>query len=74
MHPGHPEAEPLFSDQFAPPTGRSWIDFTPGADALSRLADALEAASASFPVRVVQPDWPALFYRAVAGGTLFAAV
>ena len=53
----------LFSDQFAPPTGRPWIDFMPGPDALQRFADALEHASASFPIRVVEASRPALHHR-----------
>jgi hypothetical protein len=53
----------LFSDQFAPPTGRPWIDFTPGPNALQRFANALEHASVSFPIRVVEASGPALNYR-----------
>jgi hypothetical protein len=53
----------LFSDQFAPPTGRPFIDFTPGPNALQRFADALEHASAALPIRVVEASGPALHYR-----------
>jgi hypothetical protein len=53
----------LFTDQFAPPTGRPWIDFIPGPTALQRFADALEHTSASFPIRVVEASGPALHYR-----------
>src|SRR5258708_39110538 len=53
----------LFSDQFAPPTGRARIDFIPDPSALQRFADALEHASASFPTRLVQASGPALHHR-----------
>jgi hypothetical protein len=53
----------LFSQEFAPPSGESWIDFTLGADSLRRFADTLEGALASFPIRVVEPNGPATFYQ-----------
>jgi hypothetical protein len=46
-----------FSDQFAPPTGRPWIDFLPAPSALQRFADALEHASAAFPISRPTSEW-----------------
>jgi hypothetical protein len=53
----------VFSQEFTPPNGNPWIDYTPDAEVVHRFADTLHTALASFPIRIVEENGPALVYQ-----------